>query len=299
MLTYGFHEIEDIVDGKFLSLLRAFDYVSGSLLIFSSCFFFVLADFFPGHSLAVPPAIEAARAARRADGEEIASNAPWTVEEQLLSIEARLRPAHRLMRRLQRAGAQAVAALWPGMPALGTTSRTADWLEVAAGLLDAWKGSSAQAGARRALEFVKAWYPGLDLDRLAAFRSEAQAELEAVEGAFIERAAAIAEYTDTIVFVPERAEGGEEVLPEWFGMNLEYGEDSTEVIDSSTEEEDEGEAPEDGAGGQPQLDRASSNEPRQEKATAAGGDQAETAQPTAPAPDATISSDPPIPDAAS
>ena len=88
------------------------------------------------------------------------------------------------------------------------------------------------------MEFVKAWYPGLDLDRLAAFRSEAQAELEAVEGALVERAAAIADYTDTSVFVPERAEGGEEVPPEWFGMNPEYGEDSAEVIDSSTEEED-------------------------------------------------------------
>ena len=114
---------------------------------------------------------------RRASGTEIAANTPWTVDEQLLSIEARLRPAHRLMRRLQRAGAQAVAALWPGTPALRTASRTADWLEVAAGRLEAWKGSSARAGARRALEFLKAWYPGMDLDRLAAFRSEAQAEL--------------------------------------------------------------------------------------------------------------------------
>ena len=170
-----------------------------------------MADFFPGHSQAVPLAIEAACEARRANGEEIAANAPRTIDEQLLSIEARLRPAHRQMRRLQRAGAQAVAALWPDMPALRTASRTADWLEVAAGRLEAWKGSSARAGARRALEFVKAWYPGLDLDRLDAFQSEAQAELEAVEGALIERAAAIAEYTDTSVFVPERAEGGEEL----------------------------------------------------------------------------------------
>ena len=148
------------------------------------------------------------------------------------------------------------------------------------------------------MEFVKAWYPGLDLDRLAAFRSEAQAELEAVEGALVERAAAIAEYMDTSVFVPEQAEGGEDVPPEWFGMNPEYGKDSAEVIDSSTEEEgeaeDEGETevPEGGAGDQPQLDRASSNEPRREKATAAGGDQTETAQLAAPAPDTAISSDP-------
>ena len=85
----------------------------------------------------------------------------------------------------------------------------------------------------------------------------------------------------------------------------EDGEDSAELIDSSTEEEDEAEAegeaevPEDGAGGHPQLDRASSNEPRQEKAAAAGGDQTETAQPTAPAADTAVSSDPPLPDAAS
>ena len=155
------------------------------------------------------------------------------------------------------------------------------------------------------MEFIKAWYPGLDLDRLAAFRSEAQAELEAVEGALVERAAAIAEYTDTNVFVPERSEGGEEAPPDWFGMNPEYEEDSAEVIDSSAEEEDESEdggeeeAPEDEAGGQPQPDRASSNEPRGDKATAAGGDQAETAQPTAPASDTAVTSDPPAPEAAS
>ena len=126
-----------------------------------------------------------------------------------------------------------------------------------------------------------------------------------MKGALVERAAAIAEYTDTNVFVPERAEGGEEVPPECFGMNPEYGEDSAEVIDSSTEEEgeaeDEGETevPKGGAGDQPQLDRASSNEPRGDKATAAGGDQAETAQPTAPAPDTAVTSDPPAPEAAS
>ena len=101
--------------------------------------------------------------------------------------------------------------------------------------------------------------------------------------AIIQRASAIAEYTDTSIFVLERSEDGEEAPPEWFGMNPDYGEDSAEVIGSSVEEEDEAEdegeaeAPEDEAGGQPQLDRASSNEPRQEKATAAGGDQAETA----------------------
>ena len=47
MLTSGYHELEDIVDGKSLSFFWVSDYVSGRLLIFRLFFFFVLADFFP------------------------------------------------------------------------------------------------------------------------------------------------------------------------------------------------------------------------------------------------------------
>ena len=93
-------------------------------------------------------AIEADREGRRADGAQVTADAPRTLNEQILSIEARLRPAHRMLRRLQRVGAQAIAALWPDMPVPRIPSRTADWLEVAAGSLEAWKGSSARAGAR-------------------------------------------------------------------------------------------------------------------------------------------------------
>ena len=155
------------------------------------------------------------------------------------------------------------------------------------------------------MEFVKAWYPGLDLDRLAMLRSEAQPELAAAADTLVKHAAAITEYTDTSIFVPEQSEDGEEVPLEWFGMNPDYGEDSAEVIGSSIEEEDEAEdggeaeAPEGGADGQPQPDRASSNEPRATDPTAAGGDQAETSRLTAPTPDAGASSDPPNLSAAS
>ena len=88
-------------------------------------------------------------------------------------------------------------------------------------------------------------------------------------------------------------------------MNPDYSEDSAEVIGSSVEEEGkaedggEAEAPEDGADGQPQPDGASSNEPHATDQTAAGGDQAETSQPTAPTPGAGASSDPPNPSATS
>ena len=72
-----------------------------------------------------------------------------------------------MLRRLQRVGAQVLAALWPGEVIPRTPSRTADWLEVAAGRFEAWKASAARSGARRALEFVKAWYLELSLDQLA------------------------------------------------------------------------------------------------------------------------------------
>src|SRR3954471_10589739 len=204
-------------------------------LLFLTCLLPVLVDFFPGHAQAVVQAIVADREKRRAAGEDIAANAPRTLDEQLMSIEARLRPAHRMLRRLQQAGAQAIAALWPEMPVLRTPSRTADWLEVAARRLEAWKRLPGRAGARCALEFVKAWYPDLSLDQLATLRAEAQPELAAMEDDFVKRAAAIAEYVDTSVLVPERADNDEEAPPEWFGMNPDYDEDSAEVIGSSAE----------------------------------------------------------------
>ena len=228
---------------------------------------------------------------------QITADATRTLNEQILSIQARIRPAHQKLCHFQRVGAQATAALWPDMPAPRTPSRTADWLEVAAGRLESRKGSSARAGARRALEFVKAWYPGLNLAQLTTFRQEAQEELVAVEDDLVKRAAAITEYTNTSVFIPERAENGAEAPLEWFGLNPEDGEDSAEVIDSIGEEGEE-EASEVGADGQPQLDRASSNKPRPGEPAATGGDQAGTDQPAAPPTGATESSDPPNPSAA-
>ena len=47
MLTSGFHEIEDIVDGTFLPLLHASDYASGRLLIFRLSSFFCLGRLLP------------------------------------------------------------------------------------------------------------------------------------------------------------------------------------------------------------------------------------------------------------
>nr|XP_020178799.2 uncharacterized protein LOC109764369 [Aegilops tauschii subsp. strangulata] len=186
----------------------------------------MLDEYFPGHAVAASQAIEAHRDERRLAGAEITPNAPRTLSEQLLAVQARLQPAHWAFRRLQRVRAQVVSALWPGTPVLRTPSRTADWLEVAVGRFEAWKGSVARASARRAFEFVKAWYPGLSLAQLATFRLEASEELAAVAPVLYHRAAAIAEYTDTSVFLPELDEEGAEVPPNWFGLILVDGEDS-------------------------------------------------------------------------
>ena len=83
----------------------------------------------------------------------------------------RLEPTCRLLRRLQRAWSQVFEGLWPGAQIPQTPSRTADWLEVASKRLEAWKSSAARAGAAKALEFIKALYPGVRLD--ISFRASA------------------------------------------------------------------------------------------------------------------------------
>ena len=118
----------------------------------------------------------------------------------------------------------------------------------------------------------------------------------AVRPAIIQRAAAIAEYTDTSVFIPELNDDGAELPADWFGLYPADGEDSAEEIDSSDEgeeEEEEGEdaEPADGAAGQPQPDHASSNKARANTPPAAGGDQVETCQLATPPASVAVSTD--------
>ena len=68
-------------------------------------------EYFPGYSIAANQVVEAHREAQRQAGAEIAPNARRSLEEQLLAIQARLQPALRMLRRLQRVGAQVLAAL--------------------------------------------------------------------------------------------------------------------------------------------------------------------------------------------
>src|SRR4051812_47840567 len=101
-LNEGYGRIEDLIDGKPPSslLARPLPFGSSSDLC---CFFVLCADYFPGNSIIATQTIEAHREARRQAGVEIAPDVNQTLEEQLLAIQARLQPAHRMLRRLQRA----------------------------------------------------------------------------------------------------------------------------------------------------------------------------------------------------
>ena len=112
----------------------------------------------------------------------------------------------------------------------------------------------------------------------------------------IQRASAIADYTDTSAFASEVDDDGIAQPEEWFGLNPAVGEDSAEEIASSDEggddEEEDGEdvEPAGGTTGRPQADRASSNEARGSAPSAGGGDQTEVRQPAAPSAGTTGSS---------
>jgi hypothetical protein len=62
---------------------------------------------------------------------------------------------------------QVLQGLWPGIQVPRTPGQTADWLEVVAERLEAWKGATVRAGAKMALEFTKAWYPDVNMAQLA------------------------------------------------------------------------------------------------------------------------------------
>ena len=85
-------------------------------------------------------------------------------------------------------------------------------------------------------------------------------KLEAASRDLTRRAAALVEYADTSVLIPELNDDGDEMPPNWFGLDPEVGEDSAEEIASRDEGEDEedkdGEdvAPDDGASSWPQPD---------------------------------------------
>ena len=132
-LFEGYGEIEDLLDGELpFSFFRLptchMSRLPASYFFLSSC-----TVYFPGYVITASQAIEAHREEQRRTGAEIAPNARRSLDEQLLAIQARLQSAHRMLRRLQRVRAQVISALWPGVQAPRTPSRSAERLAVAEG----------------------------------------------------------------------------------------------------------------------------------------------------------------------
>ena len=141
-----------------------------------SCF--LLANSFPSLAGVFPETQEAADAtvyAHRADQRPLGANvnvyAAWTLSEIVLAGEARLGAVEGHMRRLFDDSLAMARSLWPSAVAPNSVTRLARWLEAGVDRLGMWRASAARVDAETALQFVASWYPGVDLDRLAAQRA--------------------------------------------------------------------------------------------------------------------------------
>ena len=176
---------------------------------------------FPETQEAADAAVHAHRAKQRELGAEIGAYAAWSFPELVLACESRLRAVEDQMRRLVDAGLGMVSGLWPDAVVPSTVSRLARWLEVGVERLGLWRASAARAGAETALRFVVSWYPGLDLDRLAAQRAGATEDLAAKAQRIDGRASYLAAFAPHDEFVVERTEDGEELPTDALGLLLD------------------------------------------------------------------------------
>jgi hypothetical protein len=140
-----------------------------------------LPGLFPETQEAADAAVHAHRAEQRELGAEIDAYAAWSFPELVLACESRLRAMEEQMRRLFDAG----------------------------------------AGAETTLRFVVSWYPGLDLDRLAAQRAGAAEDLAARARRIAGRASYLAAFAPHDEFVVERTEDGEELPTDTLGLLLD------------------------------------------------------------------------------
>ena len=184
-----------------------------------TCFF--LPGLFPETQVAADAAVHAYRAERRELGAEIDAYAAWSFAELILACESRLRAMEEQMRRLFDAGLGLASGLWPDAVVPNTVSRLARWLEAGVERLGLWRASAARAGAETALRFVVSWYPGVDLDRLAAQRAGAADDLATKARRIAGRASYLASFAPHDEFVVERTEDGEELPTDALGLLLD------------------------------------------------------------------------------
>ena len=103
--------------------------------------------------------------------------------------------------------------------------------------LGLWRASAARARAETALRFVVSWYPGMDLDRLAAQRASAAEDLAAKAQRIAGRASYLAAFAPHDEFVVERTEDGEELPTDALGLLLDDPDGSSAETDAYDDEE--------------------------------------------------------------
>ena len=111
-----------------------------------------------------------AAAREKRAGKGPASDA-WDIDDHLIALKARIVSLRTIGTGLLSTPVHAHGALWPGVSGTPSVTDLAAALQDAGSRLDAWKRSSARAGADQVLQHVLSWYEGLDLDVIKTLRT--------------------------------------------------------------------------------------------------------------------------------
>jgi hypothetical protein len=102
---------------------------------------------------------------------------PWTIEEHITALSARVSHMTKLAK-LPDAAIQAFKCLWPGETVPNRIDAIGDRLKECGARLNEWQRSAARSGADTALRFVCSWYEGINLDALETLRSGAPTDTD-------------------------------------------------------------------------------------------------------------------------
>jgi hypothetical protein len=161
------------------------------------CFLFFSTAIFPESQARAEAAVAKVRV------EDPASDAaPWTVEEYITALSARVTHMSKLAK-LPDVAIKIFKCLWPGETVLDRVDVICAWLDECGTRLHEWQRSAARSGADTALRFVCSWYEDLELDALAMLRLGAPTDTDpTLTAKRRERAYQVAHYASVITFIP-------------------------------------------------------------------------------------------------
>ena len=109
--------------------------------------------------------------------------------------------------------------------------RLARWLEMGPDRLHEWRVSTTHASTEMALRFALSWHPDLQLDALMGQWAGPEHQLQEQAGRIASRASYIVGFAFHDEFHPERAEDGEAMPGDDYGLLLHDPEGSSEDTD--------------------------------------------------------------------